>query len=314
MSVEELRRLRGDALRLGNTPADAVRSIFPGAYRAIFHGRGLEFDEVRDYQWGDDYRSVDWRVTARTGQMHTKLFHEERERTLYLLIDAGPTMAFGSRVQFKSVLAARIAALFTWLAVECGDRVGALVFGNERRVHIHPPGSGQAGILKMFRLLSDLDPSGTGRSATLGDGLSHLRHLARPGSLVLLVGDMLGMDLAARQNLAHLARHCDLAGIRVFDPLERELPPAGLYPVTDGVNQSILDAHDPAFRRSYEQDFERRSTELRSVFRRYGARLISISTDMALVEGIRNALGPAAGNRGRRKSGQTSWSDARLQR
>ncbi len=292
VSVAELIRLRSEARRLHGSPTDTVSSLFPGVYRTLFKGRGIEFDETRGYQWGDDFRTLDWRVTARTGQLHTKLFQEERERTLYLLLDAGPTMQFGTRRQFKWVLAARVAALFAWLAVACGDRVGGALFGASSAVRLIPPGRGEAGVRRLFHLLAATPTPFAGTPSGPGEALLHLRRLAHPGSLILLLSDFSRLETQAREQLAYLGRHSEIAAIQIFDPLERSLPPAGLYPVTDGIHQALLDSRDPLHSDAYATRFTQRQAALRQLFNRYGARLISISTDQPLLTGLRHALRP----------------------
>ncbi|PLY16869.1 MAG: DUF58 domain-containing protein [Sedimenticola sp.] len=293
VSVEELRQVRREAHRLGVAPADAVASFFPGVYRALFHGRGIEFDEVRNYQWGDDYRAVDWRVTARTGQMHTKLFHEERERTLYLLVDAGASMQFGSRVRFKWVQAARIAALFSWLAVENGDRIAGAVFGAGPRVVWQRPTAGETAALRLFHLLAGVSLPPDGGPSTLAEALLQLRQLIKPGSLILLLSYFAALGAEVSRHLAHLQQHNDLAAVQLFDPLERALPDSGQYPITDGTSQALLDCSDGVLRHAYTWRFDDQTAQLKSLFLRYGAKLISIAADADLVDGLRLALMPA---------------------
>lgn len=292
VSVEELRRYRREARRLAMAPADAVASLFPGLYRARFSGRGIEFDEVRGYQAGDDYRAVDWRVTARTGQVHTKLFHEERERSLYLVIDAGPSMHFGTRQCLKWVLAARIAALFAWLAVDGGNRVGGLVFGIGDRVLVQRLAAGETGAMKLFHLLAGMPQGGKAQASTLADALGQLRHLAAPGSLILLLSDFADPGEAFSRELAHLRRHNEVAAIHISDPLEQRLPSSGIYPVSDGQREMLLDCGDAVLRRAYAERFEARYAALQQLLQRHGIRLLAIDTGGDLVEMLRQRLPP----------------------
>lgn len=297
--MEQLRRLRADSIRLANTPRDAVSSLFPGAYRALFRGRGLEFDEVRPYQSGDDYRTLDWRVTARTGQLHTKLFHEEREHTLYLLVDAGSSMHFGTRVQYKWVLAARIAALITWLAVESGDRVGAIVYGDDLNCHISPPFSGEAGAMRVFSLLAGIREHTSAQHSGLGDAMLRLRALAKPGSMILALSDFRKLDATAKRHFSHLARNNDIAAVHIYDPMEKQLPEPGLYSITDGNRSSIFDSGQRNIQQEYSQLFQQRKQALENICKRYRARFLSLGTDQPLVESLQFALFPGTtrGNR-----------------
>jgi uncharacterized protein (DUF58 family) len=262
-----------------------VASLFPGAWRARYHGRGLEFDEVRPYQWGDDFRAIDWRVTARTGTLHTRLYHEERERTLWLLCDAGESMWFGTRQRLKWIQAARAAALFAWLAQDEGDAVGALVHGNGQRVELLPASGGEMGLARLFDLLAETHLRPAGRHSSLGDAAARLRRLARPGALVLLLGDFSGLDRDAERHLSHLARHAELAAIRLFDPLEKELPPPGLYPVTgtEGCSGWLATGAARA-RRQWQARFERQQALLARRFSRLRARMLLLGTHHPLTQ------------------------------
>jgi len=293
VTVDELYRIRNEALHLTSSPADAVNSLFPGAFQAMFHGRGLEFDEVRAYQWGDDHRSVDWRVTARTGQMHTKLFHQEKERSLFLLVDCSPRMHFGSRRQFKWVLAARIAAIFAWLAIENGDRVGLILFGHQPRCEIIPPGIGQPAILKIFKLFSQqsrLNNIKTNSLSTLADALGHLRHLAQSGVLALLLSDFKRLEQQARRQLAHISYHHDLAAMLISDPLERCLPEEGNFAISDGKFFSNINCSQPGLNSAYQQEFNSFLQQTENVLKHYAIRLIHISTAEDNWQSLRQAL------------------------
>ena len=296
VSVRRLWDLHRQALELDTLAGGAVGSLFPGAWRSRFRGRGIEFDEVRPYQWGDDFRIVDWKVTARTGEMHTKLFHEERERTLWLVLDAGPGMHFGTRNCFKWVRAAEVAALFAWLTREQGDRVGVLVHGDARRCHVLPGSGGEAGLSKCFGLLAGIHPRDSSPQCGLADALGHLRRLARPGSLMLIIGDFQALDMAAERHLAHLARHGELAAVQVFDPLEQALPESGHYPVSDGAGDcaGLLDASDPALRRRWRLRFQEHQGRLAGLFSRFGARSLQVGTGDRLLEALREQLGSRA--------------------
>ena len=292
VSVRQLWELHRQALELDRLAGGAVSSLFPGAWRSRFRGRGIEFDEVRPYQWGDDFRVVDWKVTARTGKMHTKLFQEERERTLWLVVDAGPSMQFGTRNCFKWVRAAEVAALFAWLAHEQGDRVGAIVHGDARRCHLLPGSGGEAGLWKCFGLLAGIHARQPASRCGLADALGHLRRLARPGSLMLVIGDFQEPGQAVERHLAHLARHGELAAVQLFDPLERELPAAGLYPVNggDGRCAGVLDTSDPALRKRWRLRFRERQGRVRATFSRVGARALAVGTHEPLLETLRSRL------------------------
>ncbi len=286
----ELHDLHREARRLEKLTGGAVASLFPGAWRARFRGRGMEFDEVRPYQWGDDYRTIDWRVTARTGKLHTRLYHEERERTLWLVCDAGESMQFGTRGRFKWVRAAEAAALFAWLAEREEDRVGAVVHGNGRRCHLLPPAGGEGGLARLFDLLAGVEPRPGGARSTLADALSLMRRRARPGALVLLLSDFEDLDRQAERHLGHLVRHLELAAIRIFDPLERELPPAGSYPVVGEAGCRGWLESSPSLARQWEADFLQRQQALTARFSRLQARCLLLGTGEPLAKTLAEQL------------------------
>ncbi len=210
------------------------RSPLVGLHHSKLRGRGVDFDQVRVYQAGDDVRNIDWRVTARTQEPHTKLFHEERERPVFLLVEQSPQLFFGSGLCFKSVLAAQVAALFGWAALAHNDRIGGLVFNAAQCSEVRPRRSKQS-LLQLLGLLVRANQAlaGTPASAeSAGSGLAlalrRAREVLRPGSLALAVCDERSLDDGAELQLGLLARHCDLILLPVSDPLDHALPAAGL--------------------------------------------------------------------------------------
>ncbi len=293
VSRRELMGLRLEAARLTAAATDGVPGLFAGGYRSLFRGRGLEFDEVRLYQPGDDYRTLDWRVTARTGQFHTKLFQEEREHSLNILIDAGPGMQFGSRNAFKWVVAARVAALFAWLAVGSGDRVGGIVFGDGRYCHRCPPAGGQSAAARLFSLLAALpaaQPTIAGSRSTLADALILLRRTARPGSPVLILGDYTDLPQGAEPQLTKVARHHGLLGVMLYDPLEADLPPPGAYAFSDGEGRLGLSTRDRALRKAFRQRFQARRERAAGLLQRNGGRFFVLGTQDPWIHRLREGL------------------------
>lgn len=211
-----------------------VSTAQAGIKTSRFRGRGVDYVESRGYQPGDDIRSMDWRVTARTGRAHTKVFQEERERSVLLLLDHAPSMHFGTRRCFKSVQAARAAALIAWSAVRGGDRVGALGFGSGVTGEVRPAG-GPRGVLHCLRALADWDALArverTAAATPLSAALERARRLARPGSLIILLSDGFSADAAAEAPLARLAAHGDVRVLLLTDALELAAPPRGRYAI-----------------------------------------------------------------------------------
>lgn len=258
-----------------------VMTTAAGAYFSGFKGRGSEFVEVRAYQPGDDIRTIDWRVTARTNRVYTKLYREERERPVFILVDYGPSMFFGTRVAFKSVIAAQTAALIAWSAAAGGDRVGGLVVNGERHIELQP-GNGQRGVLPLLQILakaSEAMPLTIAPANTLTAALTRLQRLVRPGSLIFVISDFIGMDSAAIQACAQLATHNEMAAIFIYDPMEKQLPSASYYTFSDGQAKLTLASHDDWLHEQYKQHFEQRSHDLQQLFTKYGISWLSLSTE-----------------------------------
>jgi uncharacterized protein (DUF58 family) len=280
VDVDDLIGLRFRAQRLALGIARRARQSMSGSHGSHFRGRGMEFSESRVYQPGDDVRSIDWRVTARTGRPHTKLFQEERERPVILLVDLGASMFFGTRTAYKSVLAAETAALIAWAAMHAGDRVGALVAG--RRAHMEfKPVAGRRGVLRVLRALATLSRPTTDDEAqqiTLSGSFTRARHVARPGSLLVIISDFYGLDDSAVGPLTRMRQHNDMLACWIHDTLEREPPPPGRYHVSDGWQTATLDTISKRSRERYRASFGDRFEHLRATFGGLAIPLLPIAT------------------------------------
>jgi uncharacterized protein (DUF58 family) len=229
--LEELLALRGAAHGLSLHGRKAARSAPLGVHSSALRGRGLEFQEVRTYVAGDDPRNIDWRVTARRGRPHTKLFREERERPVWLLVDLQPGLFFGTRRQLKSALVVRTAALLAWTASLDGDRVGTVIAHGAAEARILPARAREAGVLPLLDALLQSQPRAPGEPAPLAleTALRTLLPLARPGSQILAISDFAGLREEASSLWTALAAHADLRLFWVTDPLEEEGLPNGRF-------------------------------------------------------------------------------------
>lgn len=271
-----------------------VNSLQTGAYVSHFRGRGMEFDESRPYQPGDDPRSIDWRVTARSTTAYTKLFREERERPVLLVVDLRSNMHFATRGYFKSVNASRAAALLAWAAHHRGDRLGGLIFGDTTHRELKPRLGRQAALRFVHELAGhpDWQQRDTAASAeALRQAMSALRRVARPGSLVVVVSDFLDFTRQAQSYLSSVARHNEVLAVFMNDPLERKLPPPGRYRLVSADDEMAIDTFAGAARRDYEQAFEQRAEALETFCQRYGVHLMPMSTDDDPVSTLQTALG-----------------------
>jgi uncharacterized protein (DUF58 family) len=274
-----------------------VNSLQTGAYVSHFRGRGMEFDESRPYQPGDDPRSIDWRVTARSTTAYTKLFREERERPVLVMVDLRASMHFATRGCFKSVNASRAAALLSWAAHHRGDRLGGLIFGDTTHRELKPKLGRQAALRFVHQLAEHPDWNtrerldGDDGEQQLTQAMSALRRVARPGSLVVILSDFQGFNRAAQSYLSSVARHNEVLALFLNDPIERELPPPGRYRLVAGDEEMAIDTFTKAARQDYANAFEARSRELDAFCHRYGVHLLPLSTEDDPVAALQTALG-----------------------
>ncbi len=259
LSLSELIRYQQLTKLLNLKPATPPRALMSGGYLSRHKGRGMEFDEARHYQPGDDIRAIDWRVTARTGKTHTKIYREERERPVFILCDFTAGMQFGSQLLLKSVQAAHIAALLSWSAAARGDKVGAFIFNDTMHRECKPL-SRQRAVLSLCHELIRVQQGAAKKDAqtsqAFSDACLRLRRLARPGSLVYLISDFENLHQGAEQPLSHLARHCDVHAIRVGDPMDTHLPDVAVsqqVSVTNGTDEQSWLLGDKSLGKKYSQ-------------------------------------------------------------
>lgn len=242
----------------------------------------MEFDESRLYQPGDDIRNIDWRVTARTNKVHTKLFREERERPVFVWVDFRRPMFFATRGCFKAVLAARLASLLAWSANYYGDRIGGVIF-SEGTHHELKPQRGKTGVLKLINQLVK-HPSWLHYDVASADrrsgsrALARLRRVARPGSLIFLISDFRNLDEAALSQISNLSSSNEIVLIFIYDPLEKSLPGAGHYRVSDGEEELLVDTYDKDRVEGYRHRFAEHLERLRQLSRKIRCRLLFCST------------------------------------
>lgn len=274
-----------------------VRSLQTGAYVSHFRGRGMEFDESRPYQPGDDPRSIDWRVTARSTTAYTKLFREERERPVLVIVDLRANMHFATRGCYKSVNASRAAALLSWAAHHRGDRLGGLIFGDTTHRELKPRLGRQAALRYVHQLAGHPDwenrmrRSGDDGEAQMTQAMSALRRVARPGSLVVILSDFIDFSRAAQSYLSSVARHNEVLAVFLNDPFERQLPPPGRYRLVSREDELAIDTFSRAAREDYRQAFLSRSRDLDAFCQLYGVHLMHMSTDDDPVNALQTALG-----------------------
>jgi len=273
VDLKQLLRYQRHTQLFDLTPARTIQSRLAGSYLAKSKGRGMEFDEVRHYQTGDDVRTIDWRVTARTGKVHTKLFREEKERPVFILTDLGSSMQFGSELLLKSVQACHLAALIAWHVKKTGDKLGGIVFHQQQIRELKPAGRSQA-VLRYLHHLTELQqqalqlfkmPTAQGSAPIqLSEALGQLRRLARPGSLLFIISDFQNLDDTCLRHLRALTLHNEVRICQLDDPLEQHLPAQafGLARVSDGHEPVTLQLGSTKLQQQYQQQQQLFSQQL----------------------------------------------------
>ncbi|GAB3393502.1 DUF58 domain-containing protein [Azotobacter armeniacus] len=295
VSLSELIEIRHRVREVQLFSSATRRSVLLGAHHSRLRGRGVDFDQVRVYQTGDDVRNIDWRVTARTQEPHTKLFHEERERPIFILAEQSRQLFFGSSRRFKSVLAAQAAALIGWAALEHNDRVGGLVFGSGAPHEIKPRRSKQSLLQLLNRLVranQALHSELPDEPDSFGLALRRAHEVLRPGSLVVVLCDERALSDTAERQLLLLGRHSELLLLPLSDPLDHALPSAGLLRFAQNGAQLELDTHDSELRQAYRSLGQARQARWQRLAERLGSLLLPLSTQFELIEQLRERLQP----------------------
>lgn len=299
VSLDSLLRLQVQASGFSFLPRQPIHSILAGRHASRLRGRGLNFEEIRGYLPGDDTRNMDWKVTARMRKPHVRVFTEERDRPVLLVVDQRIGMFFGSRRCMKSVAAAEVAALGAWRTLSVGDRVAAIVFNDSETIEIAPHRSRQrvveilGAVVRMNHRL-DAKAGIESKPSMLNEALRRACHMAKHDFLVCLIGDGSGVDDETIRHVTLLSEHNDVLSVFVYDPLEAELPEAGRLVVSEGSQQLEVDTGDDRLRERYRADFQERLDWLRAISRRREIPLLSISTAEEVGPQIRRQLGQFA--------------------
>lgn len=299
VDADRLRRLGAQARALTLLPRQPARSVLNGRHASRLRGRGLNFEELRGYLPGDDVRSIDWKVTARTGEPHVRVYTEERDRPAFLLVDQRQSMFFGSRVYMKSVIAAEAAAIAAHRVLAQGDRIGGIVFGDAALAE-HKPQRRPLALNRFLNSIADANAllSAEHRPETLVT-LNHvLRETARAAgnnALVLVFSDFDGVDAETEALLRRIAHANDLILFNVADRAATELPPDLRMAISDGEMQADLDMSDPQTRARLREALGERLTDLLGWARRYGFPVVPMDTDSPALDQLLRLFGHAGG-------------------
>lgn len=296
VSLEELVALQYRAKGFSFLPRQPIHSLLAGRHASRLRGRGLNFEEIRRYLPGDDIRQIDWKVTVRTGKTHSRVYTEERERSVILLVDQRVSMFFGSVRNMKSVTAAEAAAIAAWRVLAQKDRVGALVFNDSTISEIRPQRSRSAvmqilgEIARQNHALS-IDGANHSNPAIFNEALRRCARLAKHDCLVCLISDCFGADQESQHLFTNIGQHNDALVAFVHDPLELELPDAGPLVFGDGSRQLEVNTNDGGLRERYRSTFEAFRAKGRRFLLQREMPVIPIRTDVGIADQLRSQLG-----------------------
>ncbi|MBE6452538.1 MAG: DUF58 domain-containing protein [Alphaproteobacteria bacterium] len=289
-SLDELLEMRKYTAYVQQNAHRNTLSCQSGDIRSAFKGRGMEFEEIRSYTFGDDVRDIDWRVTARKEQPYTKIYNEEKDHEIYVWIDLSASMLFGSKKELKSVTASKIASLLGWLALENKDRFGVVIFDGTESFWFKPKNS-RAQLLAILKKISEV-----GRNVlqtqvqdrqNLIKSLKILEQNARNKASVFLISDFGMINENLRQQLAMLARKTNLYLINVFDALEENPPKSGEYMAEYAGKRLVFNSSSKMYRHNYFTYFAKKRTELNLFCKKYGCKLVEFRTDMDMTVNLK---------------------------
>jgi len=305
VDLEQLIALEQKGRKVSLLPRQPVHSLLSGRYASRMRGRGLNFEEIRDYRSGDDVRSIDWKVTARLQSPHVRVFNEDRERQGLLVVDQRLSMFFGTRRAMKSVTAAEIAAVVAWRILSVGDRVGGIVFNDRSIEEVRPQRSRRIVLQYLTKLAEQNQALGVGRGITrdatmLNRALDRIRRVAPHDATVVIFSDFDGADETTRHAIAALAAHNTVIAVLIHDPSQSELPAAGRMTVTDGELQIALDVAHGSTRQNILDMSKIRLRNVLEWTRDFGVPVLPLSTAEEPVNQLHHLLGllPQIINRG----------------
>lgn len=295
-SLQDLIKLEHQAVGFSFLPRQPVHSLLAGRRNSRLRGRGLDFEELRQYRPGDDIRTMDWKATKRTRQPYVRVYTEERERPVLIVVDQRLSMFFGSQVNMKSVTAAEAAALSAWRVVSAGDRVGAVVFNDSEIREIKPQRSRKT-VMKILQVIVEknrqltVDRGIDSKEDMLDQALQKAVHLAGHDYLVCIISDFFGLSAETLGHVKRLSRHNDVILIAVYDPLAKKLPAEGSLEVSDGERQIMLDTHDARLKKRFPEFLQGRLKRLSDELTKFGVPVLPIHTALDVASQVRQVLG-----------------------
>jgi len=285
-SLNDLFSMQFATKHTGSISKNVAQSFYTGNYKSHHQGRGMDFDEFRNYQPGDDIRNIDWKVTARLGKPYTKIFKEEKEKPVFILLDQTQTLFFGTKLNFKSVTAAEAFAYFAWNTKRKGDCIGGIVYNELEQFEFRPTLRNKtlSALLKSvcsinnslyFAETKNSETASEPQTIPLDEALKRTLRLVKPGTSILIISDFAKTTDNTFRQLSLLKRHCELSILWVFDPMELKLPAKGIYNVTDGINQCALNINSNN-RNSYHKKMHIRQSFFKNKVREMGINYAAI--------------------------------------
>ncbi|MRX69083.1 MULTISPECIES: DUF58 domain-containing protein [Flavobacterium] len=267
--LKKVRKIEIKTKRLSN-------HIFSGEYHSSFKGRGMTFSEVRQYQYGDDIRNIDWNVTARYNEAHVKVFEEERELTMVLMVDISGSEGFGSKTQFKKDIVTEIAATMAFSATQNNDKIGLILFSDNVELYI-PPKKGRSHVLRIIRELIEFEPKS--HKTDISEALKFLSGTQKKKAIVFMISDFMSENY--EQTLKIASKKHDLTGVRVYDIREEKIPNLGMVNMLDAeTGKTILvDTGSKTVRMNYEKHYHERVNYFKETFSKSGAGVVNTRVD-----------------------------------
>ena len=290
VTIDELVAERKNAAYIRGLNTRLTTSRQAGDVKSAFKGRGMEFEEIRAYNFGDDVRDIDWRVTARKLNPYTKLYAEEKDREIYVLLDLSPAMRFGTRKELKSVAAAKIAALLGWLSLENKDRFGCIIFDG-RESYIFKPQNHKNSLLAIFKKIAEISQNSLRQqneeTLPAAKAVQLLQKSLKSYATVFVISDFTNMDDAQKRAMAALARRARVYFINVFDVLEEVAPRAGEYMIENRGDDLVFDSRPQAFQEAYRSYFAAQRSEIKDFCHKFLCNYIEVRTDIELYKQLK---------------------------
>ena len=318
VDLDGLIALEGRDRKVSFLPRQPVHSLLSGRFASRMRGRGLNFEEIRDYRPGDDVRSIDWRVTARLQKPHVRVFNEERDRQGLLVVDQRLSMFFGSRRAMKSVTAAEAAAIGAWRILGVGDRVGAVAFNDREVVEVRARRSRATVLQILSTIVAQNQALGVGRGVVsapdmLNTAIAHAQRRALHDAIVVIISDFDGANEETRRMIGALTRHNDVLACLVHDPLQSDLPASATMTVTDGELQIQLEVGRDTVRQSIMQATQDRLRAVFALTHELGVPVLPLSAAEDTASQLRRLLGAMPARHGQLgRSGENNRTEATL--